>query len=97
MGLTKMVHPYCRLATMAMQTTPIPSCTQGFAPRPEEETPPDFARMRARGERSIEVSEDIGEPPISQTLRRRSSRWKGDDITEVEFFSSQGNAYRETS
>src|SRR5207245_2065553 len=36
MGLTKIVHPYWRLATMAMQTTPKTSCTQGLEGKPEE-------------------------------------------------------------
>src|ERR1700722_16485960 len=31
MGLTNRVHPYWRLATQAMQMTPMVSCTQGFA------------------------------------------------------------------
>src|SRR5579864_6923318 len=30
-GLTNKFQPYCRLATAAMQITPMRSCTQGFA------------------------------------------------------------------
>src|SRR5579872_1418512 len=36
MGLTKIVHPYWRLATMAMHTTPNRSCVQRLEPKPEE-------------------------------------------------------------
>src|ERR1700679_2009907 len=43
MGSTNSVHPYCKLATQAMQTTPMTSCTHGFASADAEEGEFTFA------------------------------------------------------
>ena len=61
MGSTNMVQPYCRLATMAMQTIPVASWTQRCDPAPGE-------AAFVAGARSAEGSERIARPFPQQAL-----------------------------
>src|SRR5271170_7813153 len=59
-GLTKLVQPYCRFATAAMQTIPSTNCTQGRAKTEVlsgcESVPinaPPYIRLRLRRSRPV--------------------------------------------